>query len=212
MDCGARHLRRDALKAAVQARPGSSQSGNVDRKRDHRWRGPTQPEAMVRMGPNQPGHRATTRCRFLGGPGATFRNRKPVQPQLAGAHARLRVHALGIFNHAMGKHRPNRDSATPNSLLQALKLWYLMPALLHLPDGRTNRRQRFALVESGDTMHLLSWLIAYTRREGLRQRDAAQEASKDAKLERASAACRHVGGAKVEARKPFGRTKINGEQ
>ena len=49
-------------------------------------------------------------------------------------------------------------------------------------------------------MLLLPWLIAYTRREGLRQRDAAQEASEEAKLERASSACRHAGGAKVVAR------------
>ncbi|CAN0588402.1 unnamed protein product, partial [Laminaria digitata] len=47
---------------------------------------------------------------------------------LAGAHARLSVHVLGILNHATGEHRPNRDSATPNSLLRAIKLWYLMPA------------------------------------------------------------------------------------
>ncbi|CAN0518643.1 unnamed protein product, partial [Laminaria digitata] len=43
-------------------------------------------------------------------------------------------------------------------------------------------------------------LIAYTRRGDLRQRDAAQEASEEAKLERASSACRHAGGVKVPAR------------
>ena len=99
--------------------------------------------------------------------GQRFATGKKVQPQLAGAHARLSVHVLGILNHAMGEHRPNRDSATPNSLLRAIKLWYLMPALLHSPDGRIKRRQRFALVESGNIVLLLPWLIAYTRRGDL---------------------------------------------
>ena len=75
-----------------------------------------------------------------------------MQPQLAGAQARLSVHTLVILNHAMGEHRPNRDPATPNSLLRAIKLWYLIPALLQSPDGRIKRRQRFALVESGDIL------------------------------------------------------------
>ena len=41
--------------------------------------------------------------------------REKMQPQLAGAHARLSVDVLGIVNHAMGEHRPNRDSTMPNS-------------------------------------------------------------------------------------------------
>ena len=109
-----------------------------------------------------------------------------MQPQLAGAHARLGVHVLGILNHAMVEHWPNRDSATPNSLPRAIKVRYLMPALLHSPGGRTKRRQRFALVGSGDIVLALPWLIVYTRREDLRQRHAAQEASIEAKFERAS--------------------------
>ena len=52
---------------------------------------------------------------------------------------------------------PNRDSATPNSLLRAIKLWYLIPALLHSLGGRIKRRQRLALVESGDIALLLPW-------------------------------------------------------
>ena len=81
-----------------------------------------------------------------------FATGKNVQPQLAGAPARLSIHILGILNHAMGEHRPNRDPVTPSSLLRAIKLWYLMPALPHSPDGRVKRRQRFALVESGDIL------------------------------------------------------------
>ena len=76
---------------------------------------------------------------------------------------RLNVHMLGILNHAMREHRPNRDSTTPNSLLRAIKLLYFMPALLHSPDGRIKRRQKFELVESGDIALLLPSLMAYTR-------------------------------------------------
>ena len=46
-----------------------------------------------------------------------FATGKNVQLQLAEAHARISAHVLGILNHAMGEHRPNRESATPNSLL-----------------------------------------------------------------------------------------------
>ena len=91
--------------------------------------------------------------------------------------ARLSVHVLGILNHAMGEHRPNRDSATPNSLLRAIKLWYLMPALLHSPDGRIKKRQRFALVESGDIVLLLPWLMMFTRGRDSRSSDAALDTS-----------------------------------
>ena len=92
-----------------------------------------------------------------------------MQPQLTGAHARISVHVRGILNHAMGEHRPNRESATPNSLLRTIELWYIMPALLHSPDGRIKRRERFALVESGDIVLLLPWLMAYTSRRDSRQ-------------------------------------------
>ena len=112
-------------------------------------------------------------------------------------HTRISVHVLRVLNSAMGEHRPNPESATPNSLLRVIKLWYFMPARLHSPDGIIKRRQRFALVESGDTVFLLPWLIVYTRRSKKRQRDAAHDASEEAKLERASSVCRHAGGVKV---------------
>lgn len=73
-----------------------------------------------------------------------------VQPQSAGAHTRLSVHVLGIYNHAIGEHRPSRDFATSGSNLQAIKSCYLMPPPLHSPDGRIERRQTFGLAESGD--------------------------------------------------------------
>ena len=49
-------------------------------------------------------------------------------------------------------------------------------------------------------MLLLPWLMAFTRGGDSRPRDAAHEASEEAKLERASSACRHAGGVKVAAR------------
>ena len=107
---------------------------------------------------------------------------------------------LGILNHAMEEHRPNRDSATPNSLLRVIKLWYIMPGLLNSPDGRIKRRQRLSLLESGDMAPLLLWLMAYTRRGDSRQRDTAQEASMEAKVERVSLMCHPAGEVKVAAR------------
>ena len=99
---------------------------------------------------------------------------------------------LRILNHALREHRPNRDSA-PNSVLPAIKLWYLMPALLDSPDGRIKRRQRFALVENGDIVLLLPWLMTFSRGGDSRQRDAGQEAPEEEKLERASSSCRYAG-------------------
>ena len=60
---------------------------------------------------------------------------KQIQPHLAGAHAHLSVHVLGISNHAMVEHRPNLDSATPYSPLQARKLSCIVPTLLYSPDA-----------------------------------------------------------------------------
>ena len=89
------------------------------------------------------------------------------------ANAPVSVHALGILNHAMGEHRSSRDLVTPSSLLLVITSWYLMPALLHSPDERVKRRQRFTSVESGDTLLPLSRLMAYPRRGDSKQRDAA---------------------------------------
>ena len=105
----------------------------------------------------------------------------------------------GIANHAVGKHRPNRYSATPTSLLRAIKLWYTVSALLHSPNGRVKRRHKFAFAESGDVVLLFPRLTAYTRRGNSRQRDDAQEDSEEEKLAPASSACRHAGGVKVAA-------------
>ena len=122
------------------------------------------------------------------------------------------MHVLGILNRALGEPRPNQDSVTPNSLLRTIKLWYVMPALLRSPDSRIKRRQRFALVESGDIVLLLSWLMTFTRGGDSRSRDATHEAPEEAKLERASSACRHAGGVKSSSTQPSCRATITGNR
>ena len=87
-----------------------------------------------------------------------------MQPQLAGAYARLSVHVLGMLDHAMKEHRPNREAAPQKSLLRAIKLWYIIPAMLHSPDRQATRRQRVLLAESGEIVLLLPLLMVFTRR------------------------------------------------
>ena len=48
-------------------------------------------------------------------------------------------------------------------------------------------------------MLLLPWLMAFSHSGDSRQRDAAQQASLEEKLERASSVCRHAGGIDVAA-------------
>ena len=82
-----------------------------------------------------------------------------MQPGLATAYATGLTHVLGLLNHALGAHRPNRQSKTPSSLLWAIKLWYIVPALLHSQDSCVKRRERFVYVERGDIALILSWLM-----------------------------------------------------
>ena len=72
-----------------------------------------------------------------------------VKPNLATAHAKLITHSLRLVNHALGAHRPSESPNTPNSLLRALKLWYILPALLHCQDGWMSRTKRFKSSEEG---------------------------------------------------------------
>ena len=82
-----------------------------------------------------------------------------VKPNLATTHAKLITHSLGLVNHALGGHRPSGSTNTPNSLLRALKLWYILPALLHSQDERMSRTERFKSAERGDLTTVLPWLI-----------------------------------------------------
>ena len=91
---------------------------------------------------------------------------------MAGAHARLRVHILGNINQTLGDHRPNRDLATPNSLMRAIKLGYILPALLQSPNGGTEKEATEVCVGRQlphTVAFLLLWLTAYTRPVGKRQ-------------------------------------------
>ena len=59
-----------------------------------------------------------------------------MKPQLSTALARVGVRLLGTLNYALRESRSGRDWATPKLPLRAIKLWYILPALLHSPDGR----------------------------------------------------------------------------
>ena len=117
------HPRRDALEAEVQADPGlRNQTGRMGGAtigdEDLRSRGLRYGWDQNSLGIGPPLDAVSMddlRQRFATG--------KKVQPQLASAHARVSIHVLGILNHAMGEHRPNRDSVTPNSLLRAIQLY-----------------------------------------------------------------------------------------
>ena len=65
-----------------------------------------------------------------------------MQSQLVGAYGRPSVHVLAILYHATGEHRPNRDFAPPNSLLQAISIWYDKTALLHTYRAAESRGDR----------------------------------------------------------------------
>ena len=67
-------------------------------------------------------------------------------------------------------------------------------------------------MESGDIVLLLPWLMAYTKRRDSRQRDAAYEASKEAKLKLASFACRQAGGVKVAAHTLLAELRLAGNE
>ena len=108
VSCRAQHPRRDALDAAVQADPGfrnraarmgGGTAGDADLLSQGLWYGWEQNSLDVR-----PPLDAVS----LGDLQQRCATGKKVQPQLTGAHPRLSVHVLGILNHAMREHRPNR--------------------------------------------------------------------------------------------------------
>ena len=128
--------------------------------------------------------------------GQRFAPEGKVQQQLARAHARLSVYVLGILNHLVGEHRRH---ATPASLTGR-------------PDQEATevRVDSVDIVDIGDIVLLLPWLVAFTRGGDSRQRDATQQASEEEKLERASSACSHAVGVKVAARKLLAEPRSTG--
>ena len=135
-----------------------------------------------------------------------------VQQGLATAHAKLLTHALGLLNHALGAHRPNKHSETPSSLLRPIKLWGIVPTPLHSQDSRVKRRERFASVERGDITLILSWLMEYTSRASTRLKGPTYEATDAVKYERASSACRHSGGVSAAARSFLAEPRAPGDE
>ena len=123
-----------------------------------------------------------------------------LKSNLATAHAKLITHSLGLVNRAFGAHRPSESPTTPNSLSRALKLWYILPALLQSQDGRMSRTARFKSAERGDLTTILPWLVEYTEGTATCLRGPACEATEAAKFERDSSAGRHQGGITVAAR------------
>ena len=127
----AQHPRPDALEAAVQADPGlrnrvARMGGGTASDANHRHRG-------IRCGwdQNSLGVGPPLDVVPLDDVQQRFATGKKVQPQLAKAHAGTSVHLLGILNHPMGEHRPNRVSATPISILRVITIWYIMMSMLH---------------------------------------------------------------------------------
>ena len=79
-----------------------------------------------------------------------------VQPGLATTHAKFLTHVLDLLSHALEAHRPHRHSEAPSSLLRAIKLWYIVAALLHSQGSREKQRERFASVEREGATLILS--------------------------------------------------------
>ena len=138
--CTARHWRRESPEAAVQADPGVRVTvAGLGRRPDNNW-GERREELCYPRDQKSPG---------IAGPLddvsleqlQRFLTVVRVQPGLATAHAKLPTHMLGLLNHTLGAHRPNRRSETPSSLLGAIKLWYIVPELLHSHDSRVKRRE-----------------------------------------------------------------------
>jgi len=120
--CTARHGRREALEAAVQADPGlrvtaAGLGGRPDDREDGRRDGllyPWDQNTLGIAGPLDDVPLEDLQQRFV--------TVVKVQSRLATAHAKLITHVLGLLNHALGEHRPHRQSETPTSLLRSIKL------------------------------------------------------------------------------------------
>ena len=154
--CTARHERRQSLEAAVQADLGlrvtaAGLEGRPDDREDGRRDGLLYPWDQKTLG--IAGQLDDVPLEDLQ---QRFVTVIKVQSRLVTAHAKLITHVLGLLNHALGKHRPNRQSEAQTSLLRPIKLWYILPALLHSQDGQVKRRETFAAVERGDLTLLLS--------------------------------------------------------
>ena len=115
--CKARHGRREAIEAAVQTDPGLLATavelgGITDDGEDGRLHGLQHTLGIAGPYDDVPLEDLEQR----------FTTVVEVQPRFATAHAKLFAHMLGLLNHALGEHRKNRQSDTPNSFLRATKI------------------------------------------------------------------------------------------
>ena len=125
-----------------------------------------------------------------------------MQRGLATAHAKILTHVLGFHSHDLGAHQPHRHSEAPSSLLRAIKLRYVVPALIHSQDSRVKRRVRFAFVKRGGIALNLPWLMEYTSRASTRLRGPTYESTYVDKYNKVSA-CRRSGGVSAVVRGIF---------
>ena len=199
-ECTVRYGRRESLEAAVQTDPGlcitaAGLGGRPEDREDGRRDGLLYPWDQ-----NTLGIAGSLDDISLEDLQQRFVTVIKAQSRLVAAHAKLITHVLDLLNHALGEHRPNRQSETPTSLSRPIKLWYILPALLHSQDGRVKRRERLVSVERGDLTILLPWLMEYTCRTSTRQSGQAREVTEADLFKRASSECRHPGGVTVAGR------------
>lgn len=145
--------------------------------------------------------------------GWSTRGYKHFQASLANAHAHLHIHVFGISNNALGKHRTKGDSATPSSPMRTIKLWHLLPvfpALLHSSEDHITGRESFPLLERGDIVLQLPWLMAsregWTCVSGLQLMKPRRKLSSSGRHQNASTR----GGVTGAARTPLGEPRPPG--
>ena len=169
-------LQRSAPKTGCAGGSGlsrsrSPQSGRDD-GRDHRRRRRTQPGALVRMGPDQHGYRATSRCCFLGQPGDTFHNR---EKSIAAVRRGTRAPECSYAWHPKPCYRrvPAEPGLGAADLAPVIDKSYgtsCQPYSTHRTAGSGG--DKGSRGESGDRVLLLPWLTAFTRGRDSRQWDA----------------------------------------
>lgn len=151
---GAQHPRRENLEAAVQADAGL-------RYRANRMVGGLSPTLgdgrnFFLWHQDSPGIGPALDAISVDDLSHRFEMVKKVLPSLAADHAKLNTHVLQLLNEqlAEGAGSPSQPQ-TPFSTLRALKLWYLLPGLLHSFDGRVTHKERYKELKKGDVSTLL---------------------------------------------------------
>ncbi|CAB1119445.1 unnamed protein product [Ectocarpus sp. CCAP 1310/34] len=197
--CGDQHSRRDSLEAAVQADPG------LQLRAERLIRGlndePHGARPLYIWNQDSPGIGPALDDVSMDDLSLRFQTVKKVQPRFASDHARLQTHVLHLVNKQLAEGGgASSATGTPLSTIRVIKLWYLLPGILHSFDGRIARKKRYNSLKRGDISSVLPWLIEYTKAASARSRGPAREDTPDDKFKRAARACRHSGGVKDAAR------------